>query len=593
MNKKLFFAGFALLAAVSFTSCNSDNPIDVTDPNGVRPVNSAHYLGGSYDWTAVVKDYAQLQEFWAADKDAVKKALTDSKANKVNILLDVSNYELKNEVITLPNFWGAGADTNGKVVNITFQGNFKNADFERAHAIDKGDVIANMSKFPVRINTNTLERAEVNFTFNVAQFDLVLDTREARSTFSGSYTIGYMFANADRKVNDAVEVKEGTVEGLDVTSTGNYKGTIDGVWTKGANIDANSANGIQLVDERIKAKNVFVENSAIITNEYWANNKWNNYALGTVKFVNKNAETVDLMNGGINSAIEKIQGFDKGKCKVMLTDLKGLENIDAVEKVTIDTYMAGNTILAKDVFTDVTFDCDITFSTSDVNKFENVTFNRLYPYIAADGDVLTFNSVNFWRQVVMRSAIGVLEVAKTQSWTYQWIVDSTPNGGHFELVTNAAPLKEANKDKAVVEVDWFNFIWDDPTDPTLAGSRLFIRNPWTANNVNGNQVTALNKNYVVKVTRTWTVGTTYIPDGVKVVLDDKCKFSDNNVTGEGAQLSKTNYSLNYVWGAKDLYDEECWYDVNYAGVDYLWKKASWGMWGGAAKFVLTAPAAAE
>ena len=75
MNKKLFFAGFALLAAVSFTSCNSDNPIDVTDPNGVKPASSTHYLGGSYDWTAVAKDYAQLQEFWAADKDAVKKAL--------------------------------------------------------------------------------------------------------------------------------------------------------------------------------------------------------------------------------------------------------------------------------------------------------------------------------------------------------------------------------------------------------------------------------------------------------------------------------------------------------------------------------------
>jgi hypothetical protein len=67
MNKKLFFAGFALLAAVSFTSCNSDNPIDVTDPNGVRPVNSTHYVGGSYDWTATVKDYDDLKEFWAKD----------------------------------------------------------------------------------------------------------------------------------------------------------------------------------------------------------------------------------------------------------------------------------------------------------------------------------------------------------------------------------------------------------------------------------------------------------------------------------------------------------------------------------------------
>jgi len=589
MNKKLFFAGFALLAAVSFTSCNSDNPIDVTDPNGVRPVNSAHYLGGSYDWTAVVKDYAQLQEFWAADKDAVKKALTDSKANKVNILLDVSNYELKNEVITLPNFWGAGADTNGKVVNITFQGNFKNADFERAHAIDKGDVIANMSKFPVRINTNTLERAEVNFTFNVAQFDLVLDTREARSTFSGDYTIGYMFANADKKVNDAVEVKEGTVEGLDVTSTGNYKGTIDGVWTQGTNINAANAGGIQLVDQRINAKNVFVEADVNIDNDWYANNKWNQFALGTVKFVK--TATATLANGGSSPTIEAVVGFDASKCFLQTSwgwQTEELDNIASIVKTTVN----GDPVLIQDVYTDVVFAGTTFFATEDINKFENVTFNDLRPFISADGDVLTFNSVNFWRPVVMRSAIGVLEVAKTQSWTYQWIVDSTPNGGHFELVDNNNPLKEANKDKAGVEVDWNDFVWDDPTDPTLAGTRLFIRNPWTANNVNGNQVTALNKNYVVKVTRTWTVGTTYIPDGVKVVLDDKCKFSDNDVTGEGAQLSKTNYSLNYVWGAKNLYDEECWYDVNYAGVDYLWKKATWGHTGiSSARFVLTAPAA--
>ena len=103
-----------------------------------------------------------------------------------------------------------------------------------------------------------------------------------------------------------------------------------------------------------------------------------------------------------------------------------------------------------------------------------------------------------------------------------------------------------------------------------------------------------NSSFVVEITRTWTTGSTYIPEDVTIILDDKCKFSDGNTTGTGAQLSKTNKALNYVWGDKQLYDEQCWYDVNYAGVDYLWKKATWGHTGiSSARFVRTAPAAAN
>ena len=595
MNKKLFFAGFALLAAVSFTSCNSDNPIDVTDPNGVRPVNSAHYLGGSYDWTAVVKDYAQLQEFWAADKDAVKKALTDSKANKVNILLDVSGYELKNEVITLPNFWGAGADTNGKVVNITFQGNFKNADFERANAIAKNDVIANMSKFPVKVNTDNLKSAEVNFTFNVEKFDLVLDTRYARSTFAGAYTIGYMKAVADVKTQDAIEVKEGTVEGVDVESTGNFKGVFDGVWTKSAlNFIEVAANGIkttQVTGDVIPgSKNVYVEDQAYIDTWYRSGGKDVQYKLGTVKFVQNAANTVKLDLWGrkgspksatavTEDAIEKIQGFNKGKCQVATQNqANALKNIDAMEKVSV----LGSATLKKDIFTDVEFKGNVEFKTGDIATFENVTFNNVTMKVDADDQTLTFKNVNFWQPVDIKSDIYIGEIVKTTVTQYQWIVDAAnPTTGRFQEVTGAAPLTEANKTKEVKKYNYDNVRFNGANfSPVNASSDAAAANE-------------ANSSYVVEITRNYKKGETYIPVGTNVVLDENCKFSDLGGTVGVPELQTSNYALNLIWGNKQLWDEQCWYAVNYAGDDYNWKKISKAGTTGGVLFVLTKAAAAE
>ena len=582
MNKKLFFAGFALLAAVSFTSCNSDNPIDVTDPNGVRPVNSAHYLGGSYDWTAVVKDYAQLQEFWAADKDAVKKALADSKANKVNILLDVSNYELKNEVITLPDFWQTGA-TNGKVVNITFQGNFKNADFERAAQIKGGTI----TKFPVKVNTDNLKSAEINFTFNVEKFDLVLETRQARSTFAGAYTIGYMKADADVNTQDAIEVKEGTVEGLDVESTGNYKGTIDALWTKTADNNLTVAentglilsidNGATKTGKISGIKNLIVEKDVNLVCEYWKNSKWNSYKLGTIKYVAQ-AE-VDFINCNLDPAVEKVIGFDKSKCKLMLlASKKGLQKIEAIEKVTVDGYTAPY-YLTQDVYTDVKFDAPVEFWASDVATFENVTFNAVAMNVDDDNQTLTFKSVNFWQPVDIQSDIYVEETVKTTVTTYQWIIDnnSDPINGHFQEVTNAAPLTEANKTKEVKKYNWDNVRF----------------NGVNFSGVNGYNVTEANSSYVVEITHNYKKGETYIPDGTNVVLDEKCKFSDLGGTVGTPELQTSNYALNRIWGNKVLWDEQCWYNLSYAGVPYMWKKVSGGIFGaGTAGFIL-APIAAE
>ena len=588
MNKKLFFAGFALLAAVSFTSCNSDNPIDVTNPNGVTPTSSAHYVGGSYDWTAKVKDYDELKKFWAADKDAVKKLLADKNAKTANILIDVTGYELKNEIIVLPDFWQTNA-TNGKVVNITFEGKFKNADFERAHAIAKNDVLANMSKFIVRINTNNLKSAEVNFTFNVDKFDLELATRLSRSTIAGAYTIGYMRADADVNTQDAIEVKEGTVEGLDVESTGNYKGTIDALWTKTAGNNLTVAkntglilsvdNGATTTGKISGIKNLIVEKNVNLDCDYWDNGN-KAYKLGTIKYVAK--ADVDFITCNINPSVEKIIGFDKSKCKVMLLPSgDGLKNIEAIEKVTVDGY-GGPYNLVKDVYTDVQFDADVRFWASDVATFENVSFKNVDMYVDDDDQTLTFKSVNFWQPVGIQPDIYVSEIVKTTVTTYQWIIDnnSDPVVGHFQEVTGAAPLTEANKTKEVKKYNWDNVRFGGVNFYGVKGSDAAAANE-------------ANSSYVVEITRNYKKGEIYIPEGTNVVLDEKCKFSDLGGTVGVPELQTSNYALNRIWGNKLLWDEQCWYNLSYAGVPYMWKKVNGGIFGaGTAGFIL-APIAAE
>ena len=579
MNKKLFFAGFALLAAVSFTSCNSDNPIDVTDPNGVKPASSTHYLGGSYDWTAVAKDYDQLKEFWAADKNDVKDAIKDKKT--INILLDVSGYTLANETIEFPDFWkfdGTGA--KGKVVNITITGNFKNADFERANAIAKNDVAADMSKFPVKLDTKNLKGAEVNFTFNVEKFDLYLASTLTRSTFSGAYTIGYMKAQTATKLS-ALEVKEGIVEGLDVESTGDYKGSIDGVWTRTAqNEIVADGNGLYawIYDATTVtwtrgitipgATDVFIEKNADISPYYWNGSDNVPYALGTVKFVQKdNTNATVWMNQWIGGAsapytIETIQGKGANRCFVTVGQ-NTLNNVEAVNKVTIQ----GTPTLKSDVFTDVTFNGIATFNTKDVAAFDNVQFNNPRIIVGADNTELSFANVTFARpfEITVLSGINVTNAADYYTYDYyQWVIsDAAANLGKWVIYKseNGLPvaddkIKEYNKGKDVVEFD-INDAWVD------AAGDLQTAGWW----INTSAATNLIK-----------IGTYHpelvayvIPENVTFNFDSKCKFYNDY---KGA-VDSSDRALNYSFGHKDD-SKDTWYDVIFGGKAYSWKKVNYG-----------------
>ena len=568
MNKKLFFAGFALLAAVSFTSCNSDNPIDITNPNGVTPAAATHYVGGEYDWTAIAKDYTQLKEFWAKDKADLAKAIAEKKT--INILLDVSGYELKNEEIALPDFWQDGK-TAGKVVNITFDGNFKSADFERADAIKNG---AKATKYPVKINTNNLAGAEVNFTFNVEMFDLELTTDKVRSTFSGDYIIGYLKAVAAEKLS-ATEFKSGIVEGLDYASTGDFKGEIAGVWVKTA-----PAAAIQVTDKGIKVgqnadytvfgKNVFVEDNTELNTWCTSAKKDAQFTLGTVMFVKGAVLTLggtkDSDGKPAVDAIESILGFNKDVCLVMTQGLgKDFSKIDAVEKVTVFGGFAGNTItLEKDIFTDVEFNDPIIFNTDKTTAFDNVTFNDLKIEVNDNDQTLNFTAVKFDKAPVnITSSMEIenkAETTTTKTTIYQWIVgDGGAATGYYEEVDKNHALKEYNKTEEVKEY-------------TYAKGKEKLT--FTANGkdngydlTGGDDAADASKYKVIKmnVVTTFPAGkVTLIPEGTIVTMDKDCKFV--GATSDAA--------LNEVWGNKELWDEQCWYDVNYAGNDYAWKKAT-------------------
>jgi len=574
MNKKLFswkaLAGFALLAAISMTSCNTDDPINPTNPSGVNPTAASHYVGGEYDWTAIAKNLTQLQEFWNADKDKVATLLKDNKDKTVDVLLDVSGFELDNATIfTLPDFWGTGA-TSGNVVNITFRGNFKKADFERASAI-KGDGKA----FPVKIKTDNVKGAEVNFIFDAEAIDLELATTLTRSTITSTGLIGWFKADA-ATANSATIIKGGSVvEGIDNASTGDIKeedNSVLGIWVTVAPASGTlyaTEKGFQVGngDGYIYAENVIAEcNFGILTQYKWGSSP-KFFEIDQLAIVKENAE-VTLLDA--KPTIASIKGI-KNNTKVILNGSEGLANIGSIEKATVQ--YPYTLLLTKDVYTDVIFDCDAYFYTEDVYNFENVEFkNYLSIYFSSNNVRLDFSGVNFRYAPGLYSDIEVENTTATTSTTYyQWeISDADPTQGQYvSLKADMSDLKEYNKGKEVGE-----FSYD------LYNEKLyFVANATSGYDVYGDDASKAKLYNVIKLNVTTPAGkTTIIPEGTVVNLDGSCKFWDSTDN----KYQKTDRALNYIWGNKNYLDENCWYSVIYNDVPYVWKKQS----GYSSRFIL-------
>ncbi len=583
MNKKLFFAGFALLAAVSFTSCNSDNPIDITNPNGVTPSASTHYLGGSYDWTAIAKDNAELTKFWNEDATKVADAIKDKKT--INILLDVSGFELDGTTIALPDFWkNNGTGAKDKVVNITISGNFKKADFERVEAMK-----ATPAKFPVIISTNNLKGAEVNFTFDAEAIDLHLFTELTRSTLNGSYIIGYMYFEGAQNLS-AIQVKGGIVEAIDLASSGDVEedgGDVLGAWYKGdfgkdaAGTPRTEANiwvknsGIGLGDnQKVVAKNLAVEVGVALDNLRKVA-KDDIRHLDLIQFVKKN---VQVTLGGITKepSVTAIVGVDEATNHVNITNATDLKNIESLEKVTINNG-AIDLDIEKDIFTDVTFQTNsVNFSVDKINTLEKVTFSGLTDVnigVKADDQTLTFNGVKFNQAPTLYSENEVTLDADTYAYEYyQWVIDDNdPTQGAWVAYDGKAKnLKEYNVGKTQYEFTEISTKRGKVVKFATGNKSISAGDDATADD-KANIAAAKNLFKITVVTKAGTK-VALVPANFNIVMDGNCKFWDLT----------TDASLNNAWGYKQTiassgtavvwvgWADVAWYGVKYNNIDYKW-----------------------
>ena len=558
MNKKLFLAGVALLAAVGFTSCNSETPIDPSTPSGIAPTTVGHRVGVDYDWAVKAKDVAQYDEYWAADKDAVQALVKDKKTATICFIAD--DFTLEDPatgVIYIPELW---ADANGKVVNVRIAGTFKNPDYLRADWMKAHYGGAKQTKFPVQINTKNVKGAEVNFTFDGGEFDLELTTPLTRSTLNGPYSIGYLMAKAANYMS-SVEIQSGDVVAIDIASTGDLKEKEDafvtGVWTDGKkNVDVVAEKGIFVGDSKyIRVENVFVEDDALINNLGYNKDAKKTYQLGTVRIVNpyKNV-TATFASDDIYAL--SVEGAKADKNFITVDDIDiTLDYIDAIENVTVK----GDTYLINDVCTNVIFKDEAKFDTEIIDAFDEVTFNDLTVFIHADDVTVSFDKVFFNKKPVLSST---LEYEATDAYTtyetYQWIISDThPKNGYYKKCKNdLSDLTEYNKTKEVKEFTNKELQYDD--DP-LSSTYQFFK---------GKKAADAEKCDVVVISTYHPAGTyTLTPNGTVVDLDGTCRF----LKGAGG-YDTVLAALNNIWGYKEFKDEGAWYTVVFDDTEYIWRK---------------------
>jgi hypothetical protein len=549
MNKKLFFAGFALLAAVSFTSCSTDTPIDITNPNGVAP-DGSHAIGGAYDWTVTPKNVKQLDSLWNVDKKTVQANIANEKI--ASICINVDNFTLESgKSIDIPALW---ANANGKIVKVYVSGNFKNPDYLRADAIKNAATPAKQKKFPVLIDTKNVAGSEVQFTFDGEAFDLELTTDKARSLINGAYEIGYFKAIAAEGMS-ATEVQSGLVDAIDYASTGDVKekedAVIAGLWVRDLAILVNveAEKGIPVgTNKYIYAKDLYVEESCTINNLSYNKDAKKTFKLGTIEFVNP-ANTVVWFNKDKIYA-DEIVGAKAANNRVIRAGATtiDLNYIDNVENVTINN----DATLTKDVFSGVIFFGAVTFNTGDITSFADVTFNGLNIEINADDVTVNFDKVNFLTAPALTST---LEYTYTEagytSKTYQWIIsDADPTLGYYQQCKNdLSDLKEYNKGKESKTYTTEDVQWDGVNN-FMAGTK--------------NDKSAEAKTFAIVVIKTPYAAGTYpiTPEGTLIDMTSTCKF--NGKTDDD--------NLNQIWGFVMFKDEGAWYNVKYADTLYRWRK---------------------
>jgi hypothetical protein len=422
MNKKLFFAGFALLAAVSFTSCNSDNPIDITNPNGGAAFTPTVTSSDDYDLVFNIKETDDVKKLWDNSVPATVKAVL-AKKDSIRVAYNVNNYSLDGKAIEVPNFFQGATDK--KVLDIAFIGTF-------ASQALPAPAVGNHF-FSVDFDTN-LPGAEVNLDLITDVEQMLLQAQNERVTLGGNAIIGTFFVRANTTAQEALKIVDGVY--VDAINVFNGAISVDSKKQIGAKIISNDENlndkGAKVGDLDLFLDRIYVVNDVTV----------GNIDKATMKEV-KVAENTTLTLGSKKAKVEAFVGEGTAK-KPSIVVLKGdkddLTNLKSAVNVTLQSNTATN---VKDfsIFSDVTFDAPINMLADSIY---NATFKKAINITATDDtDDFTFANVNFGPNVTFNVKNGI-EYDKTVKSDIVAIFDKSPNTKTYTQVASEDQVSIAN-----------------------------------------------------------------------------------------------------------------------------------------------------
>jgi hypothetical protein len=456
---------------------------------------------------------ADLASLWAS-YDATKKAELMKKTT-LNIVINSGSYKLDGAVLTLPKFFNTTANS---VLNITFNGNFQDAD-----------------KQPLNLDASTnLSGAKVNITVPAQTFNMGLDATNVAATLtSAGATIGTFAAAANANKNNALTIGSGvTVKGIDDASTG-------AIVKGGGDIVALIVNGaptfVTKKGFKVGNQDTYVTSLIINTTGLTITND-KDTPLGDIT-INKNK---DLTLGFADAKINSVVGTKASEGTLNVANGKALGNIAVVKNVTVNSADGSNFAVKSDIFDGVKLNGAADVTAASVKNVEfgggvNINYdadNKTYALAGCKFNTTTWISING----------GIKKTTTPTKKTYQWDI----NNNKWVEVTAAAPITAANAGDTGIEV--------------------------SANDVAVNAAGAITKGADKigdhKVFTIVTENSVYLqPEGCALTLD-KCTYGND-------AINDNNINNVIAWGVGGV--DPTWLAVSVDGTAYTWRKGS-GWW---------------
>ena len=389
MNKKLFswkaLAGFALLAAVGMTSCNSDDPIDPLNPSGAGIAKPTVVVGGDFDLEFTITKTSDVADLWASVSTEKKKAL--AKKDSISVLYRVDSYKLDGASIDVPNFFGT-TPSDKNILNLAFAGTF-------ASQVDDNKVV---QVFTVDVDKN-LTGAQVNLILFADVLKMKLTATRVRPTLLGLAQIGEFEVASNSGKLESLDIKEGIdVKAIDVTYGSVTAKSVPQIQTKlvvKANetlIKDKGAYVGEIEDEWVYVKGLTVARNATISkvNETATLNKIIVYPDVTATMGNFQPKVDSLIGTGDIVKHPSKVALRGGNSTDGYDDLKNVKSIQNV----ILTGWTNTDLKDCSVLDNVVFDVPVNIKSDSIY---NTTFAKRINIVAENetpNDIM-FNGVNF------------------------------------------------------------------------------------------------------------------------------------------------------------------------------------------------------